>query len=205
MILSIDHLAVSARTLEEGTAWAEMALGVPLAPGGQHPHMGTHNRLLNLGDLYLEVIAIDPLAPKPVYPRWFDLDLFQGPPRLTNWICRTDDLDAALAAAPDGTGIATNLARADFRWRFAIPATGQLPFDACFPALIQWQGDRHPTQALPDQGIRLQRLEITHPTAPALRSALAGQPADPRLRLLTGPYQSFRATFSTPHGPRVLT
>lgn len=205
MILALDHIAVSANSLDEGTKWVEMALGVPLAPGGQHPHMGTHNRLLNLGDLYLEVIAIDPAAPKPDYPRWFDLDRFQGPPRLTNWICRTDDLDAALAAAPKGTGTATALSRGDYRWRFAIPATGRLPFDDCFPALIQWQGDHHPARALPDQGIRLQRLEITHPDAPALQSSLAGQPADPRLQLLTGPYRSFRATFSTPHGPRVLT
>ncbi|KAF0116112.1 MAG: hypothetical protein FD150_597 [Rhodobacteraceae bacterium] len=205
MTLVIDHIAVAARTLDEGAAWVEMALGAPLAPGGQHPHMGTHNRLLNLGDLYLEVIAIDPAAPNPAYARWFNLDHFDGPPRLTNWICRTDDLDAALTAAPPGTGTATPLSRGDYRWRFAIPATGQLPFDDCFPALIQWQGDRHPAQALPDQGIRLQRLEITHPHAPALQTALAGQPADPRLHLQLGPYHSLRATFSTPHGPRVLT
>lgn len=205
MSLAIDHLAVSAPTLDEGTAWVEMALGVPLAPGGQHPHMGTHNRLLSLGDLYLEVIAIDPAAPKPPYPRWFDLDDFRGPPRLTNWICRTDDLDAALAAAPKGTGTATDLSRGDYRWRFAIPASGRLPFDDCYPALIQWQGDLHPAKTLRDHGIRLERLEITHPDATALQAALAGQPADPRLRLLTGPCRSFRATLSTPHGPRVLS
>ncbi len=205
MTLALDHLAIAAATLGEGTAWVEMALGAPLAQGGHHAHMGTHNRLLNLGQLYLEVIAIDPTAPKPASPRWFDLDRFRGPPRLTHWVCRTDDLDAALASAPKGAGAATDLSRGDFRWRFAVPATGCLPFDDCFPALIQWQGDRHPAPALPDHGIRLQRLEITHPAASALRSALAGQPADPRVRLLTGPCRSLRATFSTPHGTRVLT
>ena len=107
MTLALDHIAISAETLEAGADWVEMALGVPLAGGGKHPHMGTHNRLLSLGDLYLEVIAIDPAAPMPAHPRWFDLDHFAGPPRLTNWICRTSDLDAALAAAPKGTGTAT--------------------------------------------------------------------------------------------------
>ena len=29
------------------------------------PHMATHNRLLGLGDLYLEVIAADPGRPAP--------------------------------------------------------------------------------------------------------------------------------------------
>ena len=38
-------------------------LGVPMAGGGKHPLMGTHNRLIGLGDLYLEVISIDPDAP----------------------------------------------------------------------------------------------------------------------------------------------
>jgi hypothetical protein len=204
MNLALDHIAISATTLEAGAAWVEMALGVPLAGGGKHPHMGTHNRLLSLGDLYLEVIATDPAAPNPAWPRWFDLDQFRGPPRLTNWICRTDDLDAALAAAPGDTGTATDLTRGDYRWRFAIPATGKLPYDDCFPALIQWQGDLHPAKALCDHGVRLTALEITHPQAPALRSALQGL-TDPRVHVQLGPCHALRATFSTPHGPRVLT
>jgi hypothetical protein len=205
MTLRLDHIAISAATLEDGAAWVEMALGVPLAGGGKHPHMGTHNRLLGLGDLYLEVIATDPDAPRPAWPRWFNLDHFQGAPRLTNWICRTEDLDATLAAAPAGCGTATDLARGDYRWRFAVPASGQLPFDDCFPALIQWQGDLHPARTLRDQGIRLARLEISHPKADALQAALRGQLADPRISIHLGPYPSFRATFSTPHGTRVLT
>lgn len=204
MTLLLDHIAISAETLDAGADWVEMALGVPLAGGGQHPHMGTHNRLLSLGDLYLEVIATDPDAPKPGHLRWFDLDHFRGPPRLTNWICRTDDLDAALAAAPKGTGTATDLARGDYRWRFAVPASGKLPFDDRFPALIQWQGDLHPARALRDHGIRLTRLEITHPEAPALKAALQGL-SDPRVVIGLGPYHALRATFDTPQGPRVLT
>ncbi|MFN4192610.1 MAG: VOC family protein [Tabrizicola sp.] len=203
-MLALDHLAVSALSLEEGADWVEQALGVPLAGGGKHPHMGTHNRLLSLGDLYLEVIAIDPAAPRPVHPRWFDLDRFRGPPRLTNWICRTDDLDSALAEAPPGTGTATDLQRGDYRWRFAVPATGRLPFDDRFPALIQWQGELHPARTLRDHGIRLTGLEITHPEAQALRDALAGL-SDPRVVVELGPYHALRATFSTPNGPRVLT
>src|SRR5262249_3436249 len=37
--------------------------------------MGTHNHLLSLGpDVYLEVIALDPTAPRPPHRRWFGLD-----------------------------------------------------------------------------------------------------------------------------------
>ncbi len=137
--------------------------------------MGTHNRLLSLGDLYLEVIAVNPAAPPPGRPRWFDLDRFSGPPRLTTWICRCDDLPAALAAAPPGTGTPMALARGDFRWEMAVPDDGRLPFDGVFPALIRWHGALHPAPLLPDHGLRLSRLEVTHPQAGALRAALAGR------------------------------
>jgi hypothetical protein len=205
MSLVLDHLAVSAATLDEGVAWVEAALGVPLAGGGKHPYMATHNRLLGLGDLYLEVIATDPDAPKPSWPRWFDLDHFQGPPRLTNWVCRTDNLDAALTDAPNGAGAPVQLQRGDYRWRMAVPADGRLPFDNAYPALIEWQGDLHPAKALPDADVRLIRLDITHPKADELQRALAESLRDTRVTLHLGPHKSFRATFSTQHGTRVLT
>lgn len=202
-MLRLDHLAVTALTLDEGVAAVEAALGVSLAGGGQHPHMATHNRLLGLGDVYLEVIAPDPSAPRPAWPRWFDMDRFSGPPRLTNWIAACDDLAAELALAPPGTGTPVALSRGDYRWQMAVPADGRLPFDNAFPALIQWHGALHPARALPDAGVRLTRLEIIHPDAAGLTRALA-RLTDPRVVISPGPAKSMRATFTTPHGTRQL-
>ncbi len=202
-MLILDHLALAAETLEAGVAHVEAALGVTLAGGGQHPLMGTHNRLLGLGDLYFEVIAIDPSAPRPAFPRWFDLDRFAGRPRITNWICRCDDLEAELALSPPGTGAPVALSRADFRWRMAVPADGVLPFGNAFPALIQWEGPAHPAPRLPESGVRLDRLEIAHPEAGALAAALAGRLDDPRVAIVPGA-PAMRAAFDTPHGRRWL-
>lgn len=204
MIFGFDHIAISAATLEEGVAWVEDRLGLALAGGGKHGHMATHNRLIGMGDLYLEVIAADPDAPRPTWPRWFDLDDFAGRPRLTNWVARVDDLDRALPRCPAGIGVPVQLARGDYRWRMAVPATGKLPFDGHFPALIQWQGALHPTGALPDPGLRLTRLILTHPEAPALRAALSGLISDPRIVIEPGAAREMRAEFTTPHGPRRL-
>lgn len=199
---ALDHLAVSAETLEAGVAHVEAALGVTLEAGGKHPHMGTHNRLLSLGPQeYLEVIAIDPDASKPAHPRWFDLDSFGGPPRLTNWIVRVDDLDRAIDLAPEGAGHATELTRGDFRWRFAVPPDGRLPFGDAFPALIEWQGNARPATRLPDRGCRLIRLEIACPEPDALAAALPL--ADPRVVIVAGE-KAMRATIGTPYGNRVL-
>ncbi len=201
-MLTFDHIAVSALTLDEGVAYVEHALGVRLSGGGKHPLMATHNRLLGLGDVYLEVIAIDPEGGTPAQPRWFDLDRFAGTPRLTNWVARTDDIAAELTASPPGTGIPIELARGNYRWKMAVPADGILPFDGAFPALIQWLTPLHPTQALPDTGVRLKFLTIIHPDAPALRAAL--HLTDPRIVIEPGAAKAMSATFQTPHGDRSL-
>lgn len=202
-MLTLDHIAISAATLAEGVAHVEAALGVTLAGGGQHPNMATHNRLLGLGDLYLEVIAVDPAAARPPHPRWFDLDNFSGPPRLTNWVARSDDLTTDLNHAPAGTGTPLALSRGQYHWQMAVPADGKLPFDGAFPALIQWQPPHHPTQSLPDAHIRLTLLEITHPHSADLRAALSLH--DPRLQITQGPAKTLRATFQTPRGLRSLS
>src|SRR6056297_3496433 len=200
--MELDHLAVAGETLEEAAAHVEAALGLAMQPGGTHPKFGTHNRLMGLGEgLYLEAIAIDPDAPAPDRPRWFDLDRLSGPAHLRNWIVRADDLDAALGLHADA-GAPLDLARGDLRWRMAVPGDGVLPFDNRFPALIEWQAGGHPADRLADAGARLERLVVAHPEAAALRAALPD---------LDGPHVVFepgapalRAEITTPHGRRVL-
>jgi hypothetical protein len=204
--LALDHLVVAARSLDEGASYVEAVLGVRLSPGGRHPHMGTHNLLLSLGPrAYLEVIAIDPDAKAPAYPRWFNLDRFGGAPRMTNWVCRTDDLDAALDAAPEGSGEPWSLSRGDYAWAFGVPETGVLPFDDAFPALIEWeQGSPHPAARLPDQDVRLARLDVFHPEAEALLDAFPKLHTLEDVSVRPGPEKRLIATITTPEGTRVL-
>lgn len=199
----LDHFAVAAGSLDEGVDYVEAALGLPLAPGGRHAAMGTHNRLLGLGDTYLEVIAIDPMAPHPGRRRWFALDDFTGRPRPTNWIARTDDLAAALALAPPGAGTPVDLERGDLSWRMAVPEDGRLPFDGAYPALIQWISGRHPARRLPEERARLKALEVQHPDAPALRDALTPLFDPLPVTLYEGPF-ALRAEIATKHGIRAL-
>jgi hypothetical protein len=198
-MLELDHLAIAAETLDEGRAAVEQALGVTLQPGGQHPHFATHNLLLGLEDgLYLEVIAIDPDAPKPRHARWFDLDRFKGAPRLSNWICRTNDLAGAVARAP-GAGQRVALSRGDLRWQMAVPDNGILPYGGGYPALIEWQGDAHPAARLTASGCRLLRLIVSHPKADDLQGIIE----DPRVVFKAGP-AGLKAEIATPGGARVL-
>ena len=202
--MELDHIAVSGSTLAQATDTAEAALGVTLQPGGEHAVFHTHNTLLGLEDgLYLEAIAINPAAPSPTRPRWFDLDRFEGPARLTNWICRCADLDATLAALPDGFGAPVSLQRGDLRWRMAVPRSGVLPFDNCAPALIEWEGDAHPAARLAASGCRLRLLSVQHPEADALGALLAPFLTDDRIAFKTGAAQ-LSATFDAKQGTATL-
>ena len=147
-------------------------------------------------------VLVDPSLPGPGRPRWFDLDRFRGPPRLSNWIVACDDLAAALVDVP-AAGVPMHFARGDLSWQMAVPEDGLLPFDGAFPALIQWAGSTHPTKVLPDSGARLMRLEIAHPDAEALRVALADL-VDPRVVIAPGSAKAMRAEIKTPNGTRVL-
>ncbi len=203
-MLKLDHIAIAAETLEAGRAHVEQTLGVPLQPGGQHARYGTHNALLGLQDgLYLEVITTDPDAPAPDTPRWFDLDRFSGPPRLANWICAVEDLEAALRQLPEAGEIVT-LERGDLRWRMAVPADGVLSFDNLFPALIEWQAGGHPSERLQPSGCRLTRLTLRHPQARALHQILAPWLTAPVVTFEMADTPGMLAEFDTPSGPGVL-
>ena len=78
----LDHLVVLADSLDAGVQWCEQTLGITPNAGGEHPLMGTHNRLINVSSpayprAYLEIIALHP-GVQPTRDasmrRWFDMD-----------------------------------------------------------------------------------------------------------------------------------
>lgn len=173
MNMELDHLVIAASSLEEGRAWCEEVLGVTPETGGRHALMGTHNLLLNISApnyprCYLEIIAIDPEAPAPGRPRWFDLDQpavrerLKDGPALLHWVARVPNLDATLAIW-QGEGIdageAVEAARGDLSWRIALREDGRRLRKEGLPLPIEWKGDAHPTDKLPDSGVQLVSFE----------------------------------------------
>jgi hypothetical protein len=187
MMMEIDHLVVGASSLDEGQAWCEKVLGVTPLAGGKHALMGTHNRLLNISApnyprCYLEIIAIDPEAPTPDRPRWFDLDqptlrqaLQQGGAGLIHWVARVPDLDAALAqwrgeGVDAGEPVAAS--RGALSWRVALREDGRRLRREALPLPIEWDGDQHPTDTMPASGVQLLSFDA--------RDGLSARLATPR-------------------------
>ncbi len=206
----IDHLVVTAPTLDAGAAYVHRHLGVDLQTGGEHPRMGTHNLLLRLGDsVYLEVLAPNPDAPAPDRPRWFGLDALRpdSPAALRAWVARTTDLGATAAAAPEPLGCIESMSRGTLDWLITIPADGVMPFDGILPALIEWHAASHPAAGLQDRGLSLVGLELRHPEQQRVSRALVAIGMEGPFEVMApsgdaGPM--LVARIDTPTGVRVL-
>jgi Glyoxalase-like domain len=206
-MIELDHLVIAARTLQDGHDFVLEKLGVQTQPGGKHARMGTHNRLLGLGlGAYLEVIAVDPDAGAPFQPRWFGLDdpelqtsLEQGP-RLIHWVARTDDLERDVSASLEPLGEIHPMERGNYRWRITIPNDGHLPGDGLVPTLIAWDVPQHPSDALPDTGLKLVRLEGTHPEPERIQAALGALGLEHVLEVQQGKIPKLEAHVQTPNG-----
>ncbi|QNP47672.1 VOC family protein [Diaphorobacter aerolatus] len=224
----LDHLVVLADTLNEGVRWCEKTLGVIPDAGGEHPLMGTHNRLINVAcaafpRAYLEIIALDAKAVptrSAGQQRWFDMDdpvllaqVAQHGPQLIHWVAAVPDLARAHAAWRTQLGVdrgtlihasrptATGL----LEWQITVRDDGQRLMSGCLPTLIQW-GDVHPCDSLPPSGVRLDALQLEHPDAQLLRDALdaAGLPRA-HITIEHASTPAIRATLSTPRGLVTLT
>lgn len=205
----IDHLTVTAPTLQAGAAFVVDALGVAPQPGGEHPRMGTHNLLLRLGDaLFLEVIAVDPDAPAPDRPRWFALDGLapDAPAALSTWVVASDDIRAAASACAEDLGRIEPMSRGARNWLITIPTDGSVAMDGAAPALIEWDDKPHPATGLVDHGLSLVKLEILHPEPARVAALLTSIGlADDRIACHHGDSPRLAAHIQTPQGIRKLS
>jgi hypothetical protein len=140
-VLSVDHVMFAVADLDRAAARFLEDFGLASVPGGRHPGWGTANRIVPLGDTYLELIAVEDEAVASGSP--FGASVVRavsaGDGWLT-WAVRNDRLDATAARLELSTGTGER-ARPDgqiLRWRNAgvdgQTRSPELPF------FIAWEG-----------------------------------------------------------------
>jgi len=92
MLLGIDHLVIAVPDPDAAAADLEAALGIAATGGGRHERAGTFNRLIFLGDTYLELIGVWDRALASAHPIGAAAlaALDAGTPGLVTWAIATD-------------------------------------------------------------------------------------------------------------------
>ncbi len=210
----LDHIVIAADNLEQGVEFIRNKLGVDIPAGGVHQTMGTHNHLMQLGNqAYLELIAINPEAETPKWPRWFGLDQalmresLRQQPRLITWVMNCENIQRLAQQAGIDIGVPTSLSRNQLRWEIALSDDGRLLGDGLMPYCIQWHSKPHPSGAMADLGCRLESLHIRHNRADWLREKLASIDAGHLVKvesIADNETPSLAATILRPDGERVI-
>ncbi|MGZ8515199.1 MAG: VOC family protein [Candidatus Limnocylindrales bacterium] len=180
MFLGVDHLVIAVTDPDGAAADLEHHLGLEATGGGRHEALGTFNRLVWLGDSYLELIGVfDRAVAEGSWvgaPTVRALDAGGG---LATWAIASDALDDDVArlrstGADIGEPISGERIRPDgtvVRWRLATPRHLG-PADP--PFLIE----HDPTAAEWSTDDRTVRAEQIHPLGGPVRLETLELPVD---------------------------
>ena len=90
MLTAIDHIIIGVRNLEKAATQFSQKLGLAVSGGGIHPTGGTANRIIVIGDTYLELIAID----NPAEAQQSMLDQLAIHEGYLNFVLASNDIEA---------------------------------------------------------------------------------------------------------------
>src|SRR5258708_3836228 len=90
-MLAIDHIVLPVGNLSRAAAEIEKRYGLASVEGGRHPAWGTANRIVPLGDTYIELVAVaDPeVASHAMFGTWIAT---ARPGRPLGWAVRTNSI-----------------------------------------------------------------------------------------------------------------
>jgi len=163
--VQIDHVLIAVPDLGPSVRAVEEQLGMPSLEGGRHPDWGTANRIVPLGEAYLELVAVEDGAAAETVPfgRWVARSTADRPKPM-GWAVRVEHLEetadrleltveSGSRARPDGRTIS---------WRAAgIEAAASEP---SLPFFIEWANDADLPGRTPVahgfEGMRIARLVI---------------------------------------------
>ena len=172
--MTVGNVILGVADLEAATERLQ-GLGLDVVEGGRHERFGTRNRIVPLGDSYLELLTVEDRgrAERSEFGRSLLARTARGD-RLTRWSIRTDRIDEVAAeldlevddrsrAHPDGRTL---------RWRSA----GMAPSlrDPTRPFFMQWPDADWPGHEPAGHHARLVSLELRVPDRSALRTWTLG-------------------------------
>jgi Glyoxalase-like domain len=165
--LELDHVLIAVPDLDAAARELETRHGLSSVEGGRHAGWGTANRIVPLGEAYLELITVvdEAEAGASAFGSWVADGIRSAPGRPLGWVARTDRIDE-VAARLGLTVTSGSRAGRDGRqlsWRLA--GVEQAAAEPSLPLFVEWgEGTPLPggTPAThPAGAVRIARLELS--------------------------------------------
>jgi Glyoxalase-like domain len=165
--VELDHVLIAVADLPAASRTLEQGHGLASVEGGRHAGWGTANRIVPLGDAYIELITVidEAEAAGSAFGRWVVAGIRSGPGRPLGWVARTDRLDEVAGrlglavsegSRPSGDGRL-------LRWRLA--GVEEAAAEPALPLFVEWgEGTPLPGRAEaahPAGAVRLERLDLS--------------------------------------------
>ena len=171
-MLRLDHVVYAVGDLDEGAVRFREAYGLDSVAGGRHERWGTANRIVPLGDQYLELVAA---VDRDAAARGFGRAVMERADEGGGWITlavATDDLDgvAERLGLEVGSGSRTRPDGEVVRWRMAgLDDSKREPW---LPFFLAWDvpDELHPGRARAGHGVRAQGIAWVELAGDAERS-----------------------------------
>ena len=200
--MKLDHLVFAVDDLAGAAQELESEHGLVSVAGGRHPGWGTENRIVPLGESYVELIAVaDELeAAAGPFGRWV-AGARGARPQPLGWAVRTDELEQV--ARRLGLRVAEGSRKTAegelLRWRYT--GVERAMAEPCLPFFIEWE------DGVPYPGaVEAPRATIVGLVLDGNADRVAGWLGDHALpiRVIDGPAEVAAVVLSTPAGQIVL-
>ncbi len=136
MVLELDHVVIAVSDLAAAAREMEARHGLAVIEGGRHPGWGTANRIVPLGETYLELAAVvdEAEAAQSAFGRW----VAGVPPGLLGWAVRTDRLDEVARRLGLTVQAGSRAGRDGRLVRWRVAGIEQAAAEPSLPFFIEW-------------------------------------------------------------------
>ena len=165
--MELDHVLIAVADLEAASRAMETRHGLASVEGGRHAGWGTANRIVPLGDTYIELITVvdEAEAAGSAFGRWAAAGIRSDPGRLLGWVARTDPLDELARRLGLAVSSGSRPARDGRRLRWRLAGVEEAAAEPALPFFVEWgAGTPLPGRAEiehPAGSVRMERLELS--------------------------------------------
>jgi Glyoxalase-like domain len=137
--LELDHVLVAVTDLAEAAQGLEARHGLVSIGGGRHPGWGTANRIVPLGESYVELVAVvdEAEALHSPFGRWV-ASAHPAPARPLGWAVRTPRLDEVARRLGLTVAAGSRLGQDGRRLHWRLAGVEQASVEPSLPFFIEW-------------------------------------------------------------------